>query len=293
MEFKLCDFDKKSASGCTSNQYRAEVFRLAISDYFGRNKSITAGMKGPQWCRKHYQTVSYQDESWQKHKPHLIIRTLEQTQAALTAAGKSNLTYKIELHRRDDKRVCDVMKLRTPGNEPDPELDVTEKTHKRPTHFETIYHISTNYCDKNQSMDDCKALIQWATTDYETRLLAFKNDHPDAKNMDTLLKQKGPKFAEFQLLPEWSSVYTDQELKAIEQDNSTSTLRRGANTNSAAAFSPSTTAKRLRERIDLKEEDKKMDEEAKAASGQAEAEAEAETNDDDEAERSPSKKPRI
>lgn len=205
-EFFVCQHDNGTVTGCTSNQYRSDASRSAISNFFGRNKNATKFMASmPTWCRKHYQKEAYSDESWQKSKRYLITSTIDRNEAAVQKDGKRGLTYEIKLRNWDEKRVVEVALQKGKG-EP-------TANNKHPADLDVIQHIHRQHCGSGKTQAEAKELAQYAYDDYEKKLAKWK-EGKDEKDIKKDIKAKGPKYVEFQLVPEWDLLYTAEEIAA-------------------------------------------------------------------------------
>lgn len=207
-EFVVCEHDDKDVSGCLTNQYREDASRHAISNFFGRNKNATRFMsRMPSWCRKHYQKEAYSDENWQKYKRHLINATIDRNEASANKDGKQDLTYEIKLRNWDELRIIEVATGKGNGAPP--------KGNKHPADLIVIQHIHRQFCGKNKTAAEAKQLTHYAQCEYEQKVATWKAGK-DEKQIRKDMKQKGPKYCEFQLIPEWDQLYTAAEIEAKE-----------------------------------------------------------------------------
>lgn len=206
-EFFICTHDDTTVPGCITNQYRKDAARNAISNHFGRNKNVTKGVKMRDWCRKHYQGAAYEDEKWQKSKCRLIERAIDETEAELNLEGKRGLTYAIELRTRDHNRVVEVA-MKWGNGEP-------KEGHNHAAPLKLLRHISSTYVGKNKTAAEAKALARYVHKQYLEAVEAWKAGKSETEWKKTI-RQDGPKYCEFQLVPEWESVYDKAKLKQLK-----------------------------------------------------------------------------
>jgi hypothetical protein len=211
-EFFVCEIKANKVAGCQSHQYRNDACRNGISDYFGRNKKacrLIACM--PIQCRKDYQTLSYNDEAWQLRKKNLIQETIDRNEAAVQRDGKSRLTYEIKLRAQDEKRVVEVAMQKGNGD-PLP-------NNRHPATLSVIQHIHRQYVGTGKTMAEAKDLAAFADITYKAEVAAWK-EGKTAVDIKKNIKAKGPKYAEFQLIPEWDKLYTAAEIAAATDSTS-------------------------------------------------------------------------
>jgi hypothetical protein len=208
-KFFICRHGDGPGPGCLTNQYSSERVRSAISDYFGRNKKETKQIPNMmKWCRKHYQQDGYKDGTWQKTKKRHIVGQLEQNEADLQRDGHKGLRYEIRLRVKDEKRRRDWKEQKGTKGEP-------TQTDKHPADLDVLQHIFDQYCEKGQTQEKCKELIDWAYNDYAAKVKKWM-EGKDEKTINRDIKVAGPKFVEFQMLPEYKQFYSKKELDARE-----------------------------------------------------------------------------
>lgn len=211
--FYVCMHGVGPGPGCLTNQYSADRVRSAISNFFGRNKKQTFQIPGMmKWCRKHYQQDGYKDETWQKTKRRHILAQLDRNELDLRRDGFEGLTYEIRLRGKDDARIRAWRDGKGEKGSP-------TKGDKHPAPIETLDHIYTHFCDKRRSLAECRALVQWAFTDYTKRYAEWAEGR-EARDVAREAKANAPKFVEFQMLPEYERWYSRGELEEREKAGS-------------------------------------------------------------------------
>jgi hypothetical protein len=208
-KFFLCSHSDGPGAGCLHNQYSDTRGRSCISNYFGRNKKQTKQIPNfMKWCRKHYQKDGYKDEIWQKTKKRWILEQLDKNEEEMQKDGHADLTYKIQLRAKDDLRRREFKDQKGLKGEP-------AYNDKHPADLDTLQHIYDNFCDSGKSKDECKELVEWAYKDFEKKASAWKQGK-DEKVISRDFKVTGPKFVEFEMLPEYKPFYSKKLLDARE-----------------------------------------------------------------------------
>jgi hypothetical protein len=138
---------------CHTLQVNTVDQRLCVSDFFGRNKSKTRGIKRPiTWCRKHYQRFSYQAKSWQATKLFLISQQLERIEE-----DDPGTTYNISLKKSEEKRLSEANNNRAGNNT----TTIIKKAKKDEAPIPTLQHIYDSFLGKNKTKEDCEELVTW------------------------------------------------------------------------------------------------------------------------------------
>jgi hypothetical protein len=221
-KFFVCGHGDGPGSGCLTNQYSSDRVRSAISNYFGRNKKQTKQIPNMmKWCRKHYQQDGYKDDIWQKAKRRHILKQLEQNEADVQKDGHKGLTYEIRLRAKDDKRLREFHSQK--GNKGEPEA-----SDKHPADLDVLQHIYDNYCDPSKTKEECKQLVDWAMEKFKEKADKWC-EGKDQKYINKHFKNDGPKFIEFEMLPEYKRFYSKKELDAREA-RGTKTPKKTSNT---------------------------------------------------------------
>jgi hypothetical protein len=224
-KFFVCSRKCSDPAGCCTHQFRTEASRNAISNFFGRNRNATSLMAAmPIWCRKCYQNMAYDDEVWQNFKKGVIFSVLDRNEASVRKNGKQGLTYIIELRKQDQERVTEIALKKGDG--------APKENNKHPSTLSVIQHIHDTYVGKGKSLADCKALGEYVHATYKTEVAAWKAGKEEKKIKSTI-RAEGPKYTEFQLIPEWTRIYNPAEIA----DATASTAAPGTPKGSAIAKS--------------------------------------------------------
>jgi hypothetical protein len=137
---------------CHTLQVNTVDQRLCVSDYFGRNKSKTRGIKRPiTWCRKHYQRFSYQAKSWQATKLFLINQQLDRIEE-----DDPGTIYNISLKKSEEKRLSEANNNKAGGNTTN-----TKNAKKDEAPIAALQYIYDNFLGNNKAKEVCKEFVTW------------------------------------------------------------------------------------------------------------------------------------
>jgi len=144
--------------GCRTGQVNLKKdSRTCVSDYFGRNKSMTKNIKRQvRWCRKHYQRHAYNVPQWQT-----IRLSLVRLQLGRIEEDDPGTKYDIALKRSELKRLSDFNNTRgKKGHKPFDELKKGESP------IPVLQHLFNNFMGIDKSLAHCMTLVQYCEDEF-------------------------------------------------------------------------------------------------------------------------------